>query len=75
VWALLFSEESHTGRTAGDFVKPALYLDDEMRLEVALRQMQRTGQRLAIVLDRERRELGVVSLQDALKVIFGEVKP
>ena len=75
VWSLLFSEASLKGRTAGDFVKPALYLDDEMRLEVALRQMQRTGQRLAIVLDRERRELGIVSLQDALKVIFGEVRP
>jgi CBS domain containing-hemolysin-like protein len=41
---------------------------------VALRQMQRTGQRLAIVLDRNQSELGVVSLQDVLKVIFAEVK-
>jgi len=54
-------------------VKPALYLNDEMRLEEALRRMQRSGQRLAIVLGRDRRELGIVSLQDILKFIFGEV--
>lgn len=73
VWSVLYAEEKRGG-LARDFVKPALYLDDEMRLEVALNQMQRTGQRLAIVLDRERRELGVISLQDVLKVIFGGVK-
>lgn len=75
VWTLLCSESVEKARTAGEFLKPALYLDDSMRLEVALRQMQRTGQRLAMVLDRNQTELGVVSLQDILKVIFGEVKP
>jgi CBS domain containing-hemolysin-like protein len=36
--------------------------------------MQRSGQRLAIVLGRDQREVGIVSLQDILKVIFGEVR-
>ena len=40
---------------------------------LALQRLQRSGQRLAIVLSRERRELGILSLQDVLKVIFGEV--
>jgi CBS domain containing-hemolysin-like protein len=40
---------------------------------VALQQMQRHGQRLAIVLGPDRSELGLVSLQDILKFIFGEV--
>ncbi len=74
VWSLLYAEKIDEARTAGDFLKPALYLDDETRLEIALRQMQRTGQRLAIVLGRDRSELGVVSLEDILKVIFGEVR-
>src|SRR5438477_1581006 len=72
--ALLFAEDLDPSRTVGDFVKPALFLDREMRLEVALRHMQRTGQRLGIVLGRDRLELGVISLQDILRVIFGEVK-
>ena len=36
--------------------------------------MQRSGQRLGIVVGRERREIGVISLPDVLKIIFGEVK-
>jgi len=74
LWSLLYAENLDEKKTAGDFIKPALYLDDEARLEVALSQMQRTGQRLAIVLDRNRAEIGIVSLRDILKVIFGEVK-
>jgi len=68
----------HTGldetKPAGDFAKPALFLDEDLRLEVALRRLQRSGQRLAIVLSRERREIGILSLQDVLKTIFGEVR-
>lgn len=74
VWSLLQEEQLEPTRTAGDYLQPALYLDDETRLEIALRQMQRTGQRLAIVLGRDQRELGIASLQDVLKVIFGEVR-
>ncbi len=70
---LLYQSDFDAGKTAGDYVKPALYLNDEMRLEEALRRMQRSGQRLAIVLGRDQRELGIVSLQDILKFIFGEV--
>ncbi len=72
--SLLYDANLDVSRPAGDCLKPALYLDDAMRLEVALKQMQRTGQRLAIVLGKDKRELGVVSLQDILKVIFGEVR-
>jgi len=45
-----------------------------VRLEIALRRMQRAGQRLAIVLTRDRQEAGVVALEDILKLMFGEVK-
>jgi CBS domain containing-hemolysin-like protein len=43
-------------------------------LEVALRLMQRSRHRLAIVLARNGAETGVVSMEDILKVMFGEVK-
>lgn len=74
LWTILFSEGLDPSKAVGELLKPALYLDDTLRLELALRQMQRTGQRLAIVLDRHKAELGVVSLQDVLKVIFGEAR-
>ncbi len=72
--ALLFSEKLELNKTAGEFMSPALFLDDSTRLEVALRRMQRAGQRLAIVLGRDGTEVGVVALEDILKIMFGEVK-
>lgn len=70
---LLFQSEVQEQKLAADYLQPALYLDEEMRLEDALRAMQRSGQRLGIVLGRDRSELGVVSLEDILKAVFGEV--
>ena len=70
---LLFQTQVDERKLAADYLQPALYLDEEMRLEDALRAMQRSGQRLGIVLARDRRELGVVSLEDILKAVFGEV--
>jgi putative hemolysin len=71
---LLFQLDLDLARPVAEHVKPALYLEEDARLEVALRRMQRSGQRLAIVLARDRREIGLLSLEDALKVIFGEVR-
>ena len=72
--SLLYETNLDPRKTAGDFLKPALYLDEDCRLEDALRQLRRSGQRLAVVLNRERKEIGVVSLQDILKGVFGEFR-
>jgi CBS domain containing-hemolysin-like protein len=50
-----------------------LYLNASSRLDEALRRMQRAGQRLAIVLGNDRREAGILSVQDILKIMFGNV--
>jgi len=71
---LLYQSELDGSRPVRDHIKPALYLEEDLRLEIALRRMQRGGQRLAIVLGREGREIGLLSLQDVLKMIFGEVR-
>jgi CBS domain containing-hemolysin-like protein len=70
---LLYEGDVDGARPAGEFLQPALYLNAELSLEQALRRMQRSGQRLAVVLGRNRVELGLVSLQDILRFIFGEV--
>jgi putative hemolysin len=71
--SLVYQPALDVSRPAGDYTKPALYLEEDLRLEVALRRMQRGGQRLAIVLGRDRREIGFLSLQDVLGAMFGEV--
>lgn len=60
-------------KTAADHMTATLTFDAQTRLESALRQMQRMSQHLAVVTGPDKREIGAVSLQDILKVIFGEV--
>jgi putative hemolysin len=71
--AVLYREDLNLQKPASAYARGALFVSEDLLLEDAMRRMQRTGDRLAIVLDREQRERGIVSLQDILKVIFGEV--
>ena len=71
---LLFRGDLDLQKPAVAYMTPALFLDEDTRLEIALQRMQRAGERLAIVLARDGRESGVVTLEDILKVMFGEVK-
>jgi CBS domain containing-hemolysin-like protein len=74
VKSLLYRADLDLQKKVGDCIRPAAFVDADMRLEEALRHLQRAGQRLAIVLGRDGQEIGIVSLQDILKTIFGEVK-
>jgi CBS domain containing-hemolysin-like protein len=74
VGPLLFREGLDLERPAAAHMEPALFLDEGLRLENALRRLQRGGQRLAIILARDGREMGIVTLEDILKVMFGEMK-
>jgi CBS domain containing-hemolysin-like protein len=70
---LLFAPPPPAGQQVRERLRPALFLPGDMPLEAALRRMQKGGERLAVVLSRDRREIGILTLQDTLKVIFGEV--
>lgn len=72
--SLIFNEPSAPTRTVAEVLVPALFLEEDLRLDVALERLQRGGQRLAVVLGRDGQEIGIVSLADMLKTIFGEVK-
>ncbi|MGH7951949.1 MAG: CNNM domain-containing protein [Limisphaerales bacterium] len=71
---LLFCDDLDLREPVSAHITPALFLGGDMRLEVALRRMQRAGERMAIVLARDGGEIGVVTLEDILKVMFGEMK-
>jgi putative hemolysin len=71
---LLFRNDLDLQKPAAAHMTPALFLEEDTRLEVALRRMQRAGERLAIVLGRDQHESGVVTLEDILKLMFGEVR-
>lgn len=71
---LLFEAEIDPAQLAEAYMKPALYMDEDKRLEDALQLLQKSGHRMAIVLGRDKKETGIICLEDILKVIFGEVR-
>ena len=72
--SLMFNPELDLQRKVGDVITPGLFLPEDARLDAALERMQRGGQRLAVVIGRDGREIGIVGLEDILKTIFGEVR-
>ncbi len=70
---VIYRTDLQPERAVGEFVQTAIYLDESVRVEDALRRMRRAGHMLAIVM-RNRREVGIVSMQDILRKVFGEVK-
>jgi putative hemolysin len=72
--ALLFNPTLDLQSPVSAQMTPALFMEEDVRLEIALRRMQRAGQRLSIVLARDGGEAGIVTLEDILKLMFGEVK-
>ena len=71
---LVYRDQLDVEKPASAHMTPAVFVNEGIRLEVALRLMQRAGQRTAIVLSREHKEIGVVKLKDILKVMFGDMK-
>lgn len=69
----LYREDLDPAKPARDYMSPALFLPADLPVEEALRRLQRTGARLAVVLGADQREQGILSLQDILRVIFGRV--
>jgi CBS domain containing-hemolysin-like protein len=74
VGPLLFRDDLDLQKPVAAHITPALFLNEDTRLEIALRRMRCAGERLAVVLARDGTEIGVVTLEDVLKVMFGEVK-
>jgi putative hemolysin len=71
---LLFAGAESLNDPVRDHLQGAMYLDEGMRLEQALRRMQRGGQEAAVVLGLDRREIGILRLSDILNGVFGEVR-
>lgn len=60
------------GGVAGDWLRPALFLDESLRLDEALRRLQRARDQFAVVTGPDGRERGFLTLRDVLQVIFGK---
>jgi putative hemolysin len=70
---VVYRDDLESEQSIARFVKPAVFLQDNLPVEKALRRMRHTGQSLAVVMGRNNQEIGLLALQDVLKRIFGEV--
>lgn len=71
---LLYRDAIDLDKPVSTAMTPAVFVNENVRLEIALKLLQRAGQRMGIVLSRERNEIGIVTFKDIFKVMFGEVK-
>ncbi len=69
----LYQEGFDERKTVADYLQSPVVLEPEARLEVALQRLQRSGQRLAVVMSRDQRPIGLVTVQDIMRVMFGAV--
>jgi putative hemolysin len=70
----IYRADLNEDQPVGAFVQSALYLPETMRLERALHRLRQTGERLAVVQDRTRRDVGIITLESILGRLFGDVR-
>ncbi len=68
----IYKEDYDSGKKASEYMQPALFLPADLKVEAALKRMQRSGQWLAIVTSKSQKEAGIVALKDILKVVFSD---
>jgi putative hemolysin len=61
------------GRVVGDRVRHALFLPESLQVSDAMRQMRQQRQRLALVVDERGATDGIVTMEDLLEEVVGEL--
>lgn len=69
-WALLLDEDD---RLVGEVATPALVLPDTANVSAALRRFKSERQQLAVVIDEHGSVDGIVTLEDLLEEVVGEI--
>ncbi|HEY1173788.1 MAG TPA: CNNM domain-containing protein [Verrucomicrobiae bacterium] len=70
---VLYESTFDVRKKVAEYVQVPVVLEPEMRLEVALQRLQRSGQRMGVVMGRDQKPIGIVTVQDIMRVMFGAV--
>ena len=65
-------DESKSECPVTDFIQPPVTMSPALHLKEALKKLQKTGQRMAVVIDENGTELGIITLRDVLGAVFGK---
>lgn len=69
-----FSEEEKTRSTIEEIVNPPLYVPESKKVSSLLRDFQANKQQMAIVVDEYGGTAGIITLEDILEEIVGEIE-
>ena len=70
----MVQEKGSAGRTIQDFIRPALFIPEAKTLEELLNEFQERRVHLAIVVDEYGGVSGIVTIEDLLEEIVGEIR-
>ena len=68
-----YTERGITERSIGELLSPAVFVQSSTRLGVLLNRLQKEKTHIAVVLDEYGGTLGIVSLEDILEEIVGDI--
>jgi putative hemolysin len=71
---LLDPQQSGRSTPVGEVVRPVLYLPASKRLLAVLSEMRREGHHLAIVVDEYGGTAGIVTLEDLVEELIGDIR-
>jgi len=67
-------DETHEVQDIARFIKPVMHVPDTMKVDDLLQEMKRAKQHLAIVTDEYGGTDGLVTIEDILEEIFGDIQ-
>ncbi|MFH1310285.1 MAG: CNNM domain-containing protein [Candidatus Omnitrophota bacterium] len=74
IYDILFSTEIVTKKSLKDFVREPVYVGAKDGLDIALTRLRHKKQPMGIVVDKKRRAVGVITIEDILEEIVGELE-
>lgn len=66
-------DKEGASRTVASLANPPIYVPETMRASELLRELQAEGQHLAIVVDEYGGAVGIVTIEDLLEIIVGDI--
>jgi CBS domain containing-hemolysin-like protein len=67
-------EAPDLNHTVGELMRPVTYFSEATPLDEVLRTMQKTGENLAVVVDEYGGAAGIITLEDLIEEIVGEIE-
>lgn len=74
VYDVIFSDENASGASLEDFMREPVYVDKDDPIDIVLTRLRNRKQPMGIVADASKKTLGVVTIEDILEEIVGEIE-